>query len=501
MSASRRARPPFPNRAVVAALLALCAGCGKEKPAVDLRAGAEENPRYNFRFRAPGTWARIDAGQIDPGATLAYARAKPDVSFLLYASRPGEELGVARLVENWKKQLAARASGQVEVSATPLAVRGVTGLRAVAVATVQSMKVAYENWIVERNGFSYQLVAWGSAADRAFISREASALFQGFQLIDPAARVEAPRRPAKPYAAPDHGWSIDLGLPWLEGRGLRDRLPAAEYAATCGDASVAIASIPLFGRRPPADEIVAGLLPLLDIHPAAELPRRPLHSGSWSGYELPYERQIAGRWVRYRIHVLVGDDAALVAAEWRPPEQPENQCTDPLDRLSTSAGPRAPRNSVEPNPVAARFYADVARRLRAAGHLADSAAYFAQAGALSPDDSGLLLDEVGVLQQLGHRDDAFHRVAARLHGAPCASALRAQAAELLAGMGRGPEAIATWTSAFGCGYRDPAALSRYLDYLEREGRLTLAFREAQAFADPADLPRLRGQLAAAADRP
>jgi hypothetical protein len=49
---------------------------------------------------------------------------------------------------------------------------------------------------------------------------------------------------------------------------------------------------------------------------------------------------------------------------------------------------------------------------------------------------------------------------------------------------------------FGCGYRDPAALSEYLRFLEREGRLTLAFHEAQAFADPADLPRLRGLLAA-----
>jgi hypothetical protein len=500
VSCSRRPARALRNWAVLAALLALAAGCGREKPAAAL-ARPEENVRYNFRFRAPGiSWSRIDPGQIDPGATLAYARTRPDISFLLYASRPGEEIGVARIVEDWKKQLSARAGGQVEVSATPLVVNGVAGMRAVAVATVQSMKVAYENWIVERNGFSYQLVAWGSAADRAAIAREASFLFSGFELIDPAAKVEQPRRPAKPYTSPDLGWSIELGPPWVEWRSLKTSLPAAEYGATCADASVAIASVPLSGRRPPMDTMVDALLPLLDLHPAQESPRRPLRLGSWSGYELPYEQKTGGRWLRYRIQVLVGDDAALVAAEWRPPEQPDTQCPDALDRLSTSSEPRKPRDSVQPNPVAARFYADLARRLRSSGRLADSASYFAEAGMLAPEDSSLLLDEVRILQQLRRRDDAFRRVAARLHGATCASALRVQAAALLAEMGRAPEAIATWTSAFGCGYRDSAALSTYLEYLQRQGRLTLAFHEAQAYADPSDLPRLRGQLAAA-DRP
>jgi len=125
------------------------------------RPRAEENARYNFRFRTPGeSWARVDPAHIDPGAALAYGRAKPDVSFLLYASRPGEEMGLTHIVEDWKKQLAARATEAVEVNATPLVIKGVRGSRAVAVATVQSTKVAYENWIIERNGYSYQLVAW-----------------------------------------------------------------------------------------------------------------------------------------------------------------------------------------------------------------------------------------------------------------------------------------------------------------------------------------------------
>ena len=124
------------------------------------------------------------------------------------------------------------------------------------------------------------------------------------------------------------------------------------------------------------------------------------------------------------------------------------------------------------------------------------AAWFATAGSLAPDDPGHLLDEVRILRQAKRDDEAFRRIAARLHGAPCSSPLRAQAAQLLADLGRAPEAIATWTGLFGCGYRDPAALSQYLRFLEQQGRLTLAFHEAQAFADPADLPRLRGMLAA-----
>src|SRR2546421_7202681 len=209
------------NRGIAAAVFALCAACGHANSSASVPT-AEENARYNFRFRSPGSaWARVDPAHIDPGAALAYARAKPDISFLLYASRPGEEMGLSRIVEDWKKQLAARATGNVEVNATPLVIKGVRGSRAIAVATVQSTKVAYENWIVERNGYSYQLVAWGRAVDRAAIAREASTLFAGFELIDPAARVEPPRRQAKPYGSPDLGWSIELGPPWIEWRSLQ----------------------------------------------------------------------------------------------------------------------------------------------------------------------------------------------------------------------------------------------------------------------------------------
>ena len=151
---------------------------------------------------------------------------------------------------------------------------------------------------------------------------------------------------------------------------------------------------------------------------------------------------------------------------------------------------------VQGKAAAARFFVELGRRLRESGRQAESAAYFAEAGLLAPADPGRLVDEVRILQRAGRRDEAVRRIAAKLHGAPCASALRIEAARLLAELGRAPEAIATWTGAFGCGYRDPAALSEYLRFLEREGRLTLAFHEAQAFADPADLPRLRGLLAA-----
>ncbi|HWE23706.1 MAG TPA: hypothetical protein VG496_07170 [Myxococcales bacterium] len=491
----------MPHRCPAAvALVAMCAvACEKNAPP-PASPRLEESPRYNFRFRGPGEpWTRIDPGQIDPGAALAYSRSKPDVSFLLYASRPGEEIGTSRIVDDWKKQLAARATGPVEVNATPLVVNGVSGTRADAVATVQSVKVAYENWIVERRGFSYQLVAWGSARDRAAISREATALFARFEVIDRNARVDPPRRPARPYTSPDLGWSIDLGLPWIEWRSLRERLPAAEYGATCGDASIAIAAVPLLGHRLPLDVAAGPLLSLLDLNPPQNLPRHPVHAGSWAGYEFPYEQKVGGKWMRYRIQALAGEDAALVAAEWRPPDQPDGECAEPFDRLNTGPGRRVRDDALEQKAVAARFFADVARRLRASGRPLDSAEYFAQASVLAPDDSNLLLDEVRVLQQLGRRDEAFRCVAARLHDAPCASAFRVRAAELLAEMGRAPEALATWTSTFACGYRDPDALSRYLQYLEREGRLTLAFREAQAFADPSDLPRLRGQLAAGGD--
>jgi hypothetical protein len=485
--------------AIAGTLLAAAAGCarGKAPAPVNARAAADEKPEHNFRFRPPGpAWARQDPDRIDPGAKLAYARSRPDVSFLVYVSRPGAEVAVEGVVASWKHQLEAQASGAVDLSSGPLELHGLSGTRAVAAATVQGTKVVYENWIVARNGWLYQLLVWGPARDRAALQEEARSLFAGFELIDPAARAAPVRRPAKPYASKGLGWSIDLGLPWQEWRNVQDSVPAAEYGATCGDASLLVAAVPLLGHRPPFDVAVPALLALLDVSNGEDLPRRPVRVGSWTGFEMPSQRKIDGRWMRYRLWALLGEEAALAAAEWRPPDQPENECAEPLEKLAAGPGQRLRPDEVERKAAAARFFVDVAQRLRASGRAAESAPYFAEAGALAPEDPGHLLDEVRILQRAGRREEAVRRIAARLHGVPCASALRVEAAQLLAELGRAPEAIATWAGAFGCGYRDPAALSQYLRFLEHEGRLTLAFHEAQAYADPADLPRLRGQLAA-----
>ena len=486
--------------AIAGTLLAASAACSPGKapgPAKASARAADEKPEHNFRFRPPGpAWSRQDPDRIDPGAKLAYARSRPDLSFLVYVSRPGGEISVDGAVASWKRQLEAQATGPVELSAGPLELRGLSGTRVVAAATVQGTKVVYENWIVARNGWLYQLLAWGAAQDRAALQDEARALFAGFELIDLAARAAPVRRLAKPYASKDLGWSIDLGVPWLEWREVGVRVPAADYGATCGDASLAIVAVPLLGHRPPLDVAVPALLSLLDVRGGEDLPRRPLRLGSWSGYELPSQRKMDGRWMRYRLWALVGDETALAAADWRPPEQPENQCPESLEKLALGAGQRLRPDAVQRKDVAARFFVDVAQRLRALGRGAESAAWFDAAGSLAPDDPGHLLDEVRILRQAKRDDEAFRRIAARLHGAPCDSPLRAQAAQLLADLRRVPEAIATWTSTFSCGYRDPDALSQYLRFLEREGRLTLAFHEAQSFADPADLPRLRGMLAA-----
>jgi hypothetical protein len=479
-----------------AALLALCAACGRSDGSATRAPAVDEHPEHNFRFRPPASWTRQDAARIDPGATLAYTRAKPELSFLVYPSRPGTDVALEAVVASWRKQLESQASGAVELSSSPLELNGLSGMRAEAMATVRGEQAVYVSWNVARNGWLYQLLAWGAVKDRAALEADSRALFGGFELIDPGARAVPVRRPAKRYASRDSGWSIDLGVPWMAWPGFKDGLPAAEFGASCGDASVVVASVPLLGHRPPLDVAVPALLTLLEVRDAQDLPRRPLRVGSWTGSELPYQQKIYGRWMKVRLWALVGEEAALVAAERRPPEQPESECAEPLDKLAVGAA-RTPRaDAVQDKEAAARFFVEVGRRLRASRRVAESAAYFAEAGALAPGDPGHLLDEVRLLQQAGQTKEAVRRIAARLHGAPCASALRVRAAQLLAELGRAPEAIATWSSAFECGYRDPDALSDYLRFLEREGRLTLAFHEAQRFADPADLPRLRGQLAA-----
>src|SRR2546423_2725978 len=371
-------------------MLAAAARCARSNaPAPVARLAADEKPEHNFRFRPPGAdWARMDPDHIDPAAKLAYARSRPDVSFLVYVERPGAEVPVEGVLSSWKRQLESQATGAVELTSAPFEAHGLAGTRAVAVATVQGAKVVYENWIVQRSGRLYQLLAWGAAADRAAVEKEARTLFAGFELIDPAARAAPVRRPVKPYASRDLGWSIDLGAPWMEWPSVQDRVPAAEYGATCGDASVLVAAVPLLGHRPPLEVAVPALLSLLEVPNAQDLPRRPLRVGPWTGVELPYQLKMNGRWMRSRLWALIGDEAALVAAEWRPPEQPESECAEPLEKLITGTGQRLRAEAVQRKPATARFFVELGRRLREARRQAESAVYFAEAGLLAPRDPG-----------------------------------------------------------------------------------------------------------------
>src|SRR5437763_15645666 len=103
-------------------MIAAAAGCARGNAPVQVaRPAADEKPEHNFRFRPPGpAWTRQDPDRIDPGAKLAYARSRPDLSFLVYVSRPGGEVSLDGAVASWKRQLEAQASGPVDLSSGPL---------------------------------------------------------------------------------------------------------------------------------------------------------------------------------------------------------------------------------------------------------------------------------------------------------------------------------------------------------------------------------------------
>ena len=143
--------------AIAAVMIAAAAGCARGNAPVQVaRPAADEKPEHNFRFRPPGpAWARVDPLHIDPAAALAYARSRPDISFLVYVERPGAEMPVEGVLSSWKRQLESQAGGAVELTSGPFEAHGLPGTRAVAMATVQGTKVVYENWIVQRNGRLY----------------------------------------------------------------------------------------------------------------------------------------------------------------------------------------------------------------------------------------------------------------------------------------------------------------------------------------------------------
>jgi transglutaminase-like putative cysteine protease/tetratricopeptide (TPR) repeat protein len=461
-----------------------------------------ERPDLNFRIQPlPRPWVEMDAKKFNRQASVLFGRTRPEVYFMVIAEKIGEvEITPQAMLETWKAGVESVSAKSSFLTPRPAKVFALDALRAGAQATLGSLELAYVNVALAHNGFAYQLVAWSDVREEADLNRQMDALVAAFELIDPSRRAQSPRKPAAAaFASKDFGYTIDLAAtPWTEWRSLAERVPRAEFGALCGDNwGMAIEPVPLLGHKPPAADADRALLSLMDLHEEKPLQRASLQRGAWRGFDSSYERAVDGMAYRYRVWTLLGPDAVIFAAEWRVANAPADGCASVLDKLVLGRAAAIGKNAV-PRPAAvAHFFNEMGLVAFRDGRFAQAREAFAEAHALGPQEPAYVRNVVGSLRREGKKEAALDWLGRQLKGASCSSPLRATYASNLADLGKVPEALATWTELFACGYLDDEAFDEYARFLESHGKADLALREAADYAgrsDSVSIALLRAEL-------
>jgi tetratricopeptide (TPR) repeat protein len=324
---------------------------------------------------------------------------------------------------------------------------------------------------------------------------------EGSDRADASRRAEPPRKPVPAFSSKDFDYAIDLGgYPWTEWRNIAEREPRAEFGAFCGDKiGITIEPVPLLGHKPPAADTDQALLSLMDLEHEKPLQRLPIERGDWRGFESSFERAVDGTVYRYRVWTLVGANAGMLAGEWRSANAAAGTCSGALEKLRLGRPPPIRQESV-PRPAAvAHFFNHLGLTAFRDGRFAQAREAFEQAHALAPQDLAYAKNVVGTMRREGNKQAALDWLGRELKGASCSAPLRATQAFNLADLGKVPEALATWSSLFGCGYLDDAAFEEYAHFLESHGKVDLAVKEAAAYAaryDSVSIALLRAELLA-----
>ncbi|HWE23705.1 MAG TPA: DUF3857 domain-containing protein [Myxococcales bacterium] len=460
-----------------------------------------ERSDLNFRIEPLGhPWVEMDAKKFNPDAAVVFTRTKPEMYFQVIAEKIGFDVTAEAAMETWKGRVQSLCTKTSFVAPRPTEVNGITGLRASATGKLGAIEIAYVNTTIVHNGFVYQLIAWSNARLEGRLNREADALFASFHLIDALAHAAPTRNVARAFSSKDFGYTINPGgAPWTEWSALAEQMPHAEFGALCGErTAMAIVPVPLLGFHPDVAEADAALVTLMDFDRSKAVQHAPIERRGWRGFEATYERNSnRGNPYRYRVVTLVGARVALLAAEWRPVEQTSKECPAVLDNLVLGEAAAIAKDKVPRPGTAALVFNQLGLIAFRQGRWDPARAAFEQAHALVPDDGDYVSNIVETLTRQGKKRAALEWLASAVKGTECSSPLRAIEASLLGDLGKVPEAIATWTRLFGCGYVDDNAFEEYARFLEAHGKLALALTEADKYAvrnDSVAIAVLRAEL-------
>ncbi|MEW5848976.1 MAG: DUF3857 domain-containing protein [Myxococcota bacterium] len=157
--------------------------------------------QVNMRFVHPGR-PYFTAPEKNDVATLQIMRLDPAIQFMVIAEE-GEDLTVeaANLAQVALNNLKRAVQSYRTTDPEPVTLANQPGLKFTTEAKLKEGEILYVHGILVRNGFLYQLIAFGEVSEREAVLETAQEMFARFSLIDPE-RISS-KVQARPYVAFD----------------------------------------------------------------------------------------------------------------------------------------------------------------------------------------------------------------------------------------------------------------------------------------------------------
>jgi tetratricopeptide (TPR) repeat protein len=278
----------------------------------------------NLRFQIPPRpYVQWEAAKVNPAATFGFLRTAPQIHFMMVAESgdPDDGLDVEGLTSISKAHFLSKRGTSI-LGEAPHLVGDLRGIRFFGDLNKGRLDLTYAFWIYARNGFYYQLIAWGHKNDRERVRKDAEMLFSRFEQLDPDRRTrDSGSELFGRYQSSTFGFIVDLrGTRWRKWAEASQDNPEAEVGGLYGkNAGFLVTPFVFDGKAPRLDALTQAALKVWDI----EFPSQSIthltrvREGDMDGYTFHHRRSVSDTPYDYRMKILRGAGSGVMVGVWQ----------------------------------------------------------------------------------------------------------------------------------------------------------------------------------------
>lgn len=216
-----------------------------------------EFEEFNFAFDFPAGYVSMEPKKINPDASLAAMRSKPQVFFMLIAeSNPGDLVTTETAAEIADGMMRATSPKILDQKEGPGSVAGIDGIERVTTLVRAGKRLRIIQWFGVDRGSLYQTMTWASTGlTETRLRGEHRKLTAGFSILDPTLVTETETAAlVEEYASEYFPYSVNFGTDawrhWSE-EDHREDATDADLAARFKSSNFTVYAVSLQGIEPP----------------------------------------------------------------------------------------------------------------------------------------------------------------------------------------------------------------------------------------------------------